>query len=851
MPIRLECPACHARFRVGDEAAGRRGRCPKCQQPIQVPVPTPLPTAPLLEVADDSGQASDAAVPPVPGTNLVQEPDIYDLSDSDQPRYSASRVTARRQGARASTDAHREKAASKGSATVSGRTPAQILAAFGEKIRPIRPSLLYRFWILVVASIMVVLPLIYLGIIALVGYVMFWHATHNYVVFQNIRNVRGALLVYVGPLVVLGILIFFLCKPLFAPRQQRTRTRSLDPSQEPLLFAFVDGVCSAVGAPTPVRIDIDCAVNASASPEVGLFSLLRRRLVLTVGLPLVATLDLKQFAGVLAHEFGHFSQTRGMQLTYLVRSINAWFARLVYERDEWDATLESWSRGGQAGVMILANLARLAVWLTRKVLWVLMMTGHAVSCVMLRQMEFDADRYQARLVGSPMVESILRQLNLTLMAERGAMADLTESWKEGRLPDDLPRLIEANIAQLPPEALKAVDEMFAHGKTGLFDTHPSDKERAAAALTEDDPGIFHLQGPATELFRDFEGIAREATSDHYRGLLGPSFSPNQLIPVAEVVRGTENVQDGHKALERFCLGCFSAMRAIPLPAEFPAKPEDPKNLAGRLTRVRSELLAALPGYRAALKSHRETFGKAVNASAASVFLKTDFKFKPAEYGLTAPTPESARSAEQAAEREMKQQATVLTPFEDLLGERMTGALCLLQHDAVARKIEDAEGWRQEVQALYPVASFLSRRVSKSLLGVVQARFTLLTILQKYEGNEQNERLRNAILRGAQPLHERLVELSSALGGSLLYPFDHAQGDITLGRFVLPSVPDGNAVGDLLEVSESTMDRLTPLYARLMGRLSLAVEEVERALGLPPLEPPGETAPAEEEPILLT
>ena len=33
-------------------------------------------------------------------------------------------------------------------------------------------------------------------------------------------------------------------------------------------------------------------------------------------------------------------------------------------------------------------------------LWVLMWIGHGVSSFMLRQMEFDADRYEARVAGS-------------------------------------------------------------------------------------------------------------------------------------------------------------------------------------------------------------------------------------------------------------------------------------------------------------------------------------------------------------------------------------------------------------------------------------------------------------------
>ena len=55
--------------------------------------------------------------------------------------------------------------------------------------------------------------------------------------------------------------------------------------------------------------------------------------MLTVGLPLVEGLNVRQLGGVLAHEFGHFAQGSGMCLTYLIRSVNAWFGRVAYQRD--------------------------------------------------------------------------------------------------------------------------------------------------------------------------------------------------------------------------------------------------------------------------------------------------------------------------------------------------------------------------------------------------------------------------------------------------------------------------------------------------------------------------------------
>jgi Zn-dependent protease with chaperone function len=214
------------------------------------------------------------------------------------------------------------------------RTPAQILGAFRGEIRPVRPTLLYRFWILVVALLMLVLPASYIALIGLVGYALVLHAVHDVVVFQNVRNARGALLVYLGPLVVGAIVIAFMLKPIFARSARRGKVRKLGPSTEPLVFAFVDGVCQSVGAPSPVRIEVNCDVNAWAHMLNGPLSHSRNKLVLTIGLPLLEGLELRQFAGVLAHEFGHFAQGAGMRLSRLIDSINVWFARVVYERDE-------------------------------------------------------------------------------------------------------------------------------------------------------------------------------------------------------------------------------------------------------------------------------------------------------------------------------------------------------------------------------------------------------------------------------------------------------------------------------------------------------------------------------------
>jgi Peptidase family M48 len=217
-------------------------------------------------------------------------------------------------------------------------------------------------------------------------------------------------------------------------------------------------------------------------------------LVLRIGLPLVAGLNLRQFAGVLAHEFGHFSQGAGMRLAVVIMSINSWFARVVYERDSWDEGLAQWSTSGGTEVMILVGLIRLSIWLTRRILWVLMWVGHLVSVSLRRQMEYDADRYEARMVGGAVFGETMERVRLMGLASNGAHSDLQSSWCERRMPDNFPKLVLANIPQIPKELVAASRQGIDSGTTDWLDLYPCDKDRMAhAAIEEPGQGIFHLQ----------------------------------------------------------------------------------------------------------------------------------------------------------------------------------------------------------------------------------------------------------------------------------------------------------------------------------------------------------------------
>lgn len=396
-----------------------------------------------------------------------------------------------------------------------------IVRAIQGSFEPVRVRLAYRLALLIVAGAMVLLPALYLAFAGAVAWATYLHATRNTWLIRTPGGCFSAVVVYAGPIVAGTLGFLFLFKPILARQRPRNAPLPLSAGAETALYAFVDRLARTVRAPSPSRIEVDCQVNASASLGRGLSSFLGTDLVLTIGLPLAAGLSLPQFAGVLAHELGHFAQGTGMRFSALVRSISRWFARVVYQRDAWDHGLEDAIRSSPHVLLTLVLWMALGfAWLSRAILWLLMATGNALSSFLRRQMELDADRYEARVAGSDTFEETTRALRLLGLASQMVRAGLDQGGSCRKLPDDLPHLIASVAADTPPGVVEAFEKWIAGRRTGLFDTHPTEDVRIASAREERACGIVRLDVPASALFRDFQATCREVTLAFYRATIG-------------------------------------------------------------------------------------------------------------------------------------------------------------------------------------------------------------------------------------------------------------------------------------------------------------------------------------------
>jgi len=248
-----------------------------------------------------------------------------------------------------------------------------------------------------------------------------------------------------------------------------------------------------------------------------------------VGLPLVAGLDLRAFGGVLAHEFGHFSQTAGMRMTRAIQHVNLLFHRAVFERGAWDRELGDPDAHGKGWIAFLACVALVALALTRAVLWVLMVIGYAISCFALRQMEFNADAYEVQFAGSDAFDGTTRRMEVLRVSSELAHLVVVANWEERRLAGDFPGLVRAHADLMPPEGREAIEKAMEAEPAWVFASHPTPIERIRAARKREVEGIFRTSGPATVLFRRFDLRAREASESLYRNDLGLHIDESNLV----------------------------------------------------------------------------------------------------------------------------------------------------------------------------------------------------------------------------------------------------------------------------------------------------------------------------------
>ncbi|MDZ4688406.1 MAG: M48 family metalloprotease [Planctomycetaceae bacterium] len=712
----------------------------------------------------------------------------------------------------------------------------ELLAALPERVAPAGASAGYTLALTVVAAVLVLLPLLYLGLTLLVAYGVYWHFAHGQWLFDSLGagRVRGKgvillVIAWAAPGVIGAILVLFMFKPLLSWRRFRGQRPTLSRADEPLLYDYVDRLCDALGAPRPVRIDYDNAVNASAGFASN-WSFVSNQLVLTLGLPLVSGMDLRQVTGVMAHEFGHFSQFWAMRLGRVIETVNDWFERVVEERDTWDDWLEQSSQAVDFRIGWVLWVAQFFVWLVRNILTGFRCVGLFFSRRLSRQMEFDADRSQILVAGSGTFAAIFERLAVLDLAADVAERSARQFLREGKAIDDFARFVVYHANELPRDKLQPVLEAVRNQPAPWISTHPSDSERGAAAERMGATGNYTLDCPATVLFRDFRSVSRELTRRWYSKSSGEAVGLDELTSVDELIAEQKRRRGRYEAARRFVM--FADLALVRWGEDRGDLPTDESHdaLWADLRTARQTMEQELAAYRTAAREWQEcsAAGNLLQAARLPVVFgdKVDQRQHPL-LGQRLETNEQINTLASTVGERYQAIRLRLTSFENACSRRLLRGLQL-----APRSSGSAEAVAAELQRLWPA---FQRLLPTTLLmedhepTLNQLEWLFRRLAKRPNDTAASELLEKIAKRGIDEMNRIWGHLSE-----VTYPFDLPYETEHLAQALLSHFADRAnpyaVYGDLRRFADSYWS----LWRRLIGRLTEIAEQTEARGGLTPL-----------------
>lgn len=702
-------------------------------------------------------------------------------------------------------------------------------------VAPVAVPVGYRLNLVAVAFAMVLLPIFYLGVVAAAAAGTLLYIAYVWPQLAGVHNWQVNLIVGGGPPIAGIVLVGYMLRSMIPRRRGAHGGIILAYAAAPALHDLVQEIAAAIGAPRPREIRVDLEANASAALRKGAWSLFRRDLVLTVGLPLAAGLDSRQLAGVIAHELGHFAQRGGMGVTYVIRSINNWFARVVYERGRFDSELETHAEGGYYLKRFIAQIARFFIWLSRKILWLLMQAGAALSASLSRQMELDADRYSARVVGARVTAATLAEIPRLDAAARAAWSEVNWHWREGRLTSDLPGRVADLRQSFRTETLNEIDGQNRRAKRAWHSTHPSHAERRKSLLPEPPEGVYQDESPARELFADFDRLCRTASVAEYKAALGEKFDEAELVERDQIRRTHAQVAAEGEAFVRMFGAVLSRSRELPLGIfEREVLPEEARAAAERaLPALAAEALAAQAAMETANKRYAEL--EQLGDDLEALVALRDAEVPQAQWG---PAEEIARVIRGAGEvegapglaesvltaalanatAEQQRLREELRASDERAGRRLTLAMAA-----------SPEATKKSEAAALAAAFGILDQTLPVLREVRRGALALHALWSRLEANRKSTRFGKELEDRYAALHANLTRLFAGLADRA-NPLSTHERSATLQKAIVPELPPIEAAWPTLQVADAAVERWVELRIRMMMRLAALAEASEGAEG---------------------
>ncbi len=403
-----------------------------------------------------------------------------------------------------------------------------------QKTQPIISSLTevskqYKSSVIKVLASIILFILGYLSILAF-AVLLFYLAGLLSLQILKLKAHWITLLISAGIMMTAIMFIFFVIKFLFKIK------KDIDPNRieilerdQPDLFAFIKIICEETKAPVPKSVFISPGVNACVfynSSFLSMFFPVKKNL--EIGLGLVNSLNVSEFKAVLAHEFGHFSQSSTKLGSYVYR-FNKMLYNLLYDNSGWSKALQSIA--SVHGVLsFFANLTTSLVTFILKILIKLYDLVNLNFMALSREMEFHADLVAVSVTGSENIINALYKIEFAVTAYNYSLSTAKEFYEGNeKLPANIYQVHSQSMLYLAKEnkleienGLPLIDtkkysEIIIQNRVIIKDiwaSHPSITERMKN-VSKTDIKTEEIKISAWTLFKSKELLQEKATLKIY------------------------------------------------------------------------------------------------------------------------------------------------------------------------------------------------------------------------------------------------------------------------------------------------------------------------------------------------
>lgn len=282
--------------------------------------------------------------------------------------------------------------------------------------------------------------LVYIGLIA-IGVLLIWLAYQfcfwevlHLTALHSIRLMLLLLALMVGGIGFSLMFGIYLVKFIFSRTINNNESRRLITETEcPQLFQAIREVALETQCPMPKKVYLSPDVNACVFYNTSFWSIFFPvKKNLEIGLGLFNATNTNELKGILAHEFGHFSQ-KSMKVGSTVYIANTVIYNLAFQEDKGDKWVDEWCVIPIQSLAFFGKFTRIFTNLVKRILQYMYRVVNHSYFKLSRQMEYDADRIACDYIGKDVFASALYKIEIlasSFNVTKEALANLAEEKKK-------------------------------------------------------------------------------------------------------------------------------------------------------------------------------------------------------------------------------------------------------------------------------------------------------------------------------------------------------------------------------------------------------------------------------------